>query len=66
MGSATLSARPEPSTVSATVRLFLHRFGGNAAKAYRSAERALLAADVDDVQRWSMVCNAIASKAVRR
>lgn len=65
MSSATVSARPEPSTVSATVRLFLHRFGGNAAKAYRSAERALLAADSDDVQRWSMVCNAIARKAVR-
>lgn len=65
MSSATVSARPEPSTVSATVRLFLHRFGGDVRQAYRSAERALLVADADEVQRWSMVCNAIARKAVR-
>lgn len=65
MAAATLPTRPEPSTVSATVRLFLHRFGGDVRQAYRSAERALLVADVDEVQRWSMVCNAIARKAVR-
>ena len=65
MTATTVTRVRAPSTVSATVRLFLHRFGGDVRQAYRSAERALLAAEADDVQRWSMVCNAIARKAVR-
>lgn len=65
--SATIVAGPRiPSTVADVVRLFLHRFDGDVRRAYASAERALLAADPDDVERWALVCSALAGKAVTR
>ena len=65
MSAQSLPLESSPS-IAATVRLFLHRFGGDVRRAYRAAERALIAADADECGRWALVCEALARKAVAR